>query len=73
MFARSLLEAYIANNMEPDQTPPLGAVWSGFLVFAPTVKELWSVIIKYAADIISRQHFLDKNLLPILYTEEKTW
>ena len=28
------LEAYIANNMDPDQTAPLGAVWSGLLVVA---------------------------------------
>ena len=28
------LVAYIANTMNPDQTAPLGAVWSGFVVFA---------------------------------------
>ena len=28
----------IANNMDPDQTAPLGAVWSGFIVFASMIK-----------------------------------
>ena len=34
----STLIAYIANNMDPDQTAPLGAVWSWFIVFAYMVK-----------------------------------
>ena len=32
----------IANNMDPDQTAPLGAVWSGFIVFASIMKLVWS-------------------------------
>ena len=32
------LEAYIANYMDPDQTAPVGAVWSGFIVFASMIK-----------------------------------
>ena len=32
------LVAYIANIMDPDQTAPLGAVWSGFILFAPVMK-----------------------------------
>ena len=32
------LLAYIANIMHPDQTAPLGAVWSGFIVLATMVK-----------------------------------
>ena len=36
--------AYIANNVHPDQTAPLGAVWSGFIVFVIMVKLFWSVI-----------------------------
>ena len=38
------LEACIANNMEPDQTAPIGAVWSGFIVFASMIKStvVWS-------------------------------
>ena len=31
------LEAYIANNMNQDQTAPFGAVWSWFIVFASIV------------------------------------
>ena len=31
---RGTLVAYIANNMDPDQTASLGAVLSGFIVFA---------------------------------------
>ena len=37
----STLEAYIANNMDPDQTAPIGAVWSGFIVFASIIKVVW--------------------------------
>ena len=32
------LVAYLASNMDPDQTAPFGAVWSGFIVFASMVK-----------------------------------
>ena len=28
--------AGIANSVDPDQTAPLGAVWSGFALFAQT-------------------------------------
>ena len=46
--------AYIANNMDPDHTAPLGAVWSGFIVFAPMIKLSlkWTWI--HAADNIFR-------------------
>ena len=30
------------NNMDPDQTAPTGAVWSGFIVFAAMVTVFWS-------------------------------
>ena len=30
--------AYIANTMDPDQIAPIGAVWSGFILFALMVK-----------------------------------
>ena len=29
---------YIANIMNPDQTAPEGAIWSGFMVFASMIK-----------------------------------
>ena len=25
---------YIENNMDPDQTAPMGTLWSGFIVYA---------------------------------------
>ena len=53
-----ILVAYIANNMNPDQTAPLGAVWSGCIVFASKVKLILKCISIYAADvIIGRRHF----------------
>ena len=41
-FCLCTLVAYIANNMNPDQTAPSGAVWSGFIVFASVIKLVWS-------------------------------
>ena len=63
-FCRLLmfLIAYIANNMDPDQTAPFGAVWSGFIVFASMIKSSLKCTWKYTADVISRQHFRDKNI-----------
>ena len=52
-FSHSLV-AYIANNMDPDQTAPLGAVWSGFLVFASGIEISLECIWIYAADLINR-------------------
>ena len=37
------LVAYIANNMNPDETAPLGAVWLGLRVIASMLKLAWSV------------------------------
>ena len=37
-----VLMAYIANSMDPDETAPLGAVLSGFTVFASMIKLVWS-------------------------------
>ena len=45
------LTAPLANNMDPDQTAPKGAVWSGFIVFASIVKNIQERI---------WQHFQDK-------------
>ena len=36
------LVAHVANNMDPDQTAPKGAVWSGLAVFASMLKVFWS-------------------------------
>ena len=56
-------DAYIANNMDPDQTAPFGAVWSGFIVFASMIKNSLKCIWINAADVKSRRHFQDKNVL----------
>ena len=49
-FLFALIYLYtLANNMEPEQTAPIG-----FILFASMVKVFWSA---YAADAISRQHF----------------
>ena len=53
--------AHIANNMDPDQAAPKGAVWSGSIVFASmrnsSLKWTWV----NAADVKSRLHFQYKN------------
>ena len=50
------LVALIANNMNPDQTAPLGAVGLGFIVFASLVK--FSVVY---LNLCSRQRIKDKD------------
>ena len=45
--------AYVANNMDPDQTAPKGAVWSGFILFAFIKKSSLKCTWKYAAGNIS--------------------
>ena len=36
------LVVYIANNIDPDQTAALGAVWSRFILFVTSVNTPWS-------------------------------
>ena len=38
---------YIANYMDPDQTAPFGAVWSGSIQFVAMIKEVWSASLEY--------------------------
>ena len=52
------LVAYNAKNMDPDQTAPAGAVWSGSILFVSMIKVVWR-----AFDSIRREHFQDKKLL----------
>ena len=47
--------------MNPDQTAPVGAVWSGFIVFVSMIKSNLKWIWIYAADVTSR-YFQDKNI-----------
>ena len=62
LFLSYAYVAYIANNMEPDQTP-YWAVWSGFIVFPSMIKSSlkWAWI--YAADVKSRQYFQEKKFV----------
>ena len=45
------LVAYIANTMDPDQTAPKGAVWSGSIVFASMIKSSLKSNWIYTADV----------------------
>ena len=46
----------MANSVDPDQTAPIGAVYSGSTLFASVL--YWSVMLGnyYAADDFSRRH-----------------
>ena len=56
LFCLCTFKACIANNINPDQTAPEVAVLSWLIVFASMIKFAWS-----AADVLSREYFLDKN------------
>ena len=43
MYVIGHLLIYIANNMDPNQTAPKGAVWLGYIVFVSLIKLVWSV------------------------------
>ena len=45
------LLTFTSNDMVPDQTAPLGAVWSGFILFASLKKSSLMVTWIYVADI----------------------
>ena len=55
------MKAYMANNMDPDQTALSGAVWSVFIVFASMIKSSQKGIRVYAADEKKQMTFQDKN------------
>ena len=57
---------YIANNMDPKQTAPLGAVFSGPMVFASMIKSNRNGISIYAADLTHRQHFMTKMRVKVI-------
>ena len=42
--------AYIANKMDPDQTAPKGAIWSGFIMFAFIMKKKTGVHLNILKD-----------------------
>ena len=47
----------MANSMDPDQTAPIGAVCSGFTLFASILNNVNNVRQFFAADNFSRRHF----------------
>ena len=47
----------MANNVDPDQTAPIGAVYSGSMLFASILKFVSNVRQLFAADNFSRRHF----------------
>ena len=71
VFCWLLLKVIVANSVDPDQTAPLGAVWSGSTLFAYTCICLYakSMVEKFARRC-SRRHkqttFSDAGFLGIL-------
>ena len=55
----------MANSVDPDQTAPIGAVWSGSTLFASMLKFVSNVRQLYAADDFSRRHFQMHFFLPL--------
>ena len=51
------LKVIVANSVNPDQTAPLGAVWSGSTLFAYMQNVSLESLQEDEADDISRQHF----------------
>ena len=51
------LKVTVANSVDPDQTAPLGAVWSGSTLFACMQKVCLKSLQEDAADDINRWHF----------------
>ena len=43
-----LLIPYNANNMDPDQTAPFGAVWSGIRVHSVCDRDVWRTSVRSA-------------------------
>ena len=47
----------MTNSVDPDQTAPIGAVRSGFTLFASILKFVSNARQLFAADDFSRRHF----------------
>ena len=47
----------MTNSVDPDQTVPIGVVFSGSTLFAPILKFIINVWQLFAADDFSRRHF----------------
>ena len=53
----SAFKVISANSVDPDQTAPLGAVWSGSTLFVGMQKIALRSLQEYSADDINRRHF----------------
>ena len=49
----------MTNSFDPDQTAPIGAVWTGSTLFASVLKFVSNVSQLFAADDFSRRQFSD--------------
>ena len=49
----------MANSIDPDQTAPIGAVWSGSILFASILKFVSNARQLVAADVFNRRHYSD--------------
>ena len=56
----------MANSVDPDQTAPIGAVCSGFTLFASILNSSVYVRQLFAADNLSRRHFRMHFFLGVL-------
>ena len=56
----------MANSVGPNQTAPIGAVFSGYTLFASILKLVSKVRQLFAADDFSRRHFSDAFFLGAL-------
>ena len=52
-----ILKVISSNSVDPDQTAPKGAVWSGSTQFAGMQKIGLKSLQEYSADDINRRHF----------------
>ena len=57
LVCQNVSEALMAISVGPDQTAPIGAVWSGPTLFASLLKFACYVGQLFAADDFSRRHF----------------
>ena len=64
----------MANNGDPEQTAPIGAICSGSTLFAPILNSSCSNVRQlFAADDFSRQHFQMHFFLGALRVKRKIW
>ena len=62
----------MANSVKPDQTAPIGAVCSGYTLFACILKFTSNVWQLFAADDFSRRHFQMHFFLALEHVEGLT-